>query len=179
MPKFERVEEIDVPVPKVWATLIDVGLWDDFIPGFGAAAGGAQLAKGSQVPFAAGDKQGIATVTTFEPDRRLEVVTDVGGQKTTHNFMLSASGGFLGAAGNKTKVEYEMEYSAPGGFIGAFFASGNPVDLIKVKRALDAIEKLAESPSAAAAAGGGQSAPPAPAADKPGKPGQSSTWLGG
>lgn len=183
MAKFERVEEIDVPVDRVWATLIDIGLWDDFIPGIGAAAGAPHLSKGSEIPISAGEHQGTATVTTFEPNRRLDVVTNVAGHRTLHRFMLAASGGFLGLAGGKTKLEYEMEYNAPGGFLGSFLASGNPVDLMKVKRALDAIEKLAENPDMAKAAGGGQARESAAAneapANPPAKRDNTGTWLGG
>ncbi|MBK8834256.1 MAG: hypothetical protein IPO29_05160 [Anaerolineae bacterium] len=118
------------------------------MPGITGISGAGPAVVGSSYPYQAGDKTGKATVTRLEPGRMLEIVTEVGGHKTTHHFTLSPrTGGLLGLGGvNGTKVDYVMEYAPAGGILGAFVAGGNPVDLLKVKNALARLENLAEKP---------------------------------
>jgi uncharacterized protein YndB with AHSA1/START domain len=148
MAKFERVEEIDVTPDKVWKVITTPDLWDEWMPGVTGITGAGPAVAGSSYPFQAGDQTGKATVTRIEPGRFLEIVTDVGGHKTTHRFTLAPrTGGLLGLGGvNGTKVDYVMEYTPAGGILGAFVAGGNPVDLMKVKNALTRLENLAEKP---------------------------------
>ncbi|HQV29116.1 MAG TPA: SRPBCC family protein [Thermoflexales bacterium] len=148
MAKFERVEEIDVTPDKVWKVIITPDVWDEWMPGITGISGAGPAVVGSSYPYQAGDKTGKATVTRLEPGRMLEIVTEVGGHKTTHHFTLSPrTGGLLGLGGvNGTKVDYVMEYAPAGGILGAFVAGGNPVDLLKVKNALARLENLAEKP---------------------------------
>ena len=148
MAKFERVEEIDVTPDKVWKVITTPDLWDEWMPGVTGITGAGPAAVGSAYPFQAGDQTGKATVARIEPGRYLEIVTDVGGHKTTHHFTLSPrTGGLLGLGGvNGTKVDYVMEYAPAGGILGAVVAGGNPVDLMKVKNALTRLENLAEKP---------------------------------
>ncbi len=148
MAKFERVEEIDVTPDKVWPVITDPDMWDDWMPGISGISGSGPAVVGSAYPFKAGEQSGKATITHMETGRLLEIVTDVGGHKTTHRFTLSPRmGGLLGLGGlNGTKVDYVMEYQPAGGILGQFVAGGNPVDLLKVKNALTRLENLAEKP---------------------------------
>ena len=113
MAKFERVEEIDVTPDKVWKVIITPDVWDEWMPGITGISGAGPAVVGSSYPYQAGDKTGKATVTRLEPGRMLEIVTEVGGHKTTHHFTLSPrTGGLLGLGGvNGTKVDYVMEYA--------------------------------------------------------------------
>ena len=148
MAKFERVEEIDLTPDKVWKVMVTPDLWDEWMPGVTGIAGAGPAVVGSSYPYTAGDKTGKATVTKIDPGRVLEIVTEVDGHKTTHHFSLSPRvGGLLGLGGvNGTKVDYIMEYTPAGGILGAFVSGGNPVDLLKVKNALNRLETLAEKP---------------------------------
>lgn len=149
MAKFERVEEIDVLPDKVWQVLSNPSSWDEFLPDVADVQVSGAATPGAAFYYTAtGGKQGTAHVVKADANRYLEVVTEVEGHQTRHRFTLAPRmGGLLGLGGaNGTRVDYVMEYNPPGGFIGAFMAGGNPVDLMKIKAALDKLEKVAESP---------------------------------
>lgn len=149
MAKFERVEEIDVLPDKVWQVLSVPSSWDEFLPDVADVQVSGEATTGAAFYYTApGGKQGAAHVVKADANRYLEVLTEVEGHQTRHRFTLAPRmSGLLGLGGaNGTRVDYVMEYTPPGGFIGAFVAGGNPVDLMKIKTALDKLEKVAESP---------------------------------
>lgn len=149
MAKFERVEEIDVLPDKVWQVLSNPAAWDEFLPDVADVQAGGPATAGAAFNYTAtGGKPGAAHVVKADANRYLEVLTQVEGHQTRHRFTLAPRmSGLLGLGGaTGTRVDYVMEYTPPGGFIGAFIAGGNPVDLMKIKAALDKLEKVAESP---------------------------------
>jgi hypothetical protein len=68
----------------------------------------------------------------------------MGDDKDLHIFKLRESGGFLGLAGDETKVEYTLDTLMGGGIIGRFVAGGNPKDAMRVKKALHRLRRLVE-----------------------------------
>lgn len=161
MAKFERREDIDVPIPRVWNVLTDLGMWREWFPDMDAIQGGGTLQKGVTFQFQDNGQTGTATVTRADVNHMLEVVTDLNGNKTNHRFMLSPKGGLFGLfGGNATWLEYEMEYDAGAGPIGEFIKSGNPMDLRKVKDTLAKIENVAERPDAPGSGSIGTKLPP-------------------
>jgi hypothetical protein len=83
-------------------------------------------------------------VTIFKPEKELEIVTDMEGDKDRHNFTLRSSGGFFGLNADEVKVEYKLDTLSGGGVIGRFISSGNPRDMLRVKNTTNALRKLIE-----------------------------------
>ena len=95
MAKFERVEEIDVTPDKVWKVITNPDLWDEWMPGVTGISGSGPAVVGSAYPFQAGEQTGKATIARMEAGHLLEIVTDVGGHKTTHRFTVSPRWGWV------------------------------------------------------------------------------------
>lgn len=145
MPKFERQVEVDSPVEKTWKTLTDVMQWPKWFPGIDGITKAGALVQGGIVEFTRGEQPGRAAFVAIEPGKRLEVLTQVGDDKDSHVFTLRSSGGFLGLSEDECKVEYKLDTLVGGGLLGSFIAGGNPVDAIRVKKAMVSFRKLVES----------------------------------
>ena len=90
-------------------------------------------------------KTGRAAIVKMEPQRRLEIMTQMGNDKDSHVFTLRPAGGFLGLTADECKVEYTLDTLAAGGIFGNFVAGGNPKDALRVKKALHLLRRLVES----------------------------------
>ena len=145
MPKFEREIEIDAPIEKVWATLINPQYWPEWLPGIGSVTNAATSGEGVSFDFSGTTGSGKGTITKFEPMKKLEILTQVDKDKDLHKFELKATGGFLGMKADETEVEYELDTLAGGGILGNFVAGGNPADAMRVKKTLHLFRKLVES----------------------------------
>lgn len=144
MPKFEREVEIDAPIDKVWEVLIDPRYWPEWFPGMDSVPAARAAALDSNVQFASKEEMGNATFVKMQQPNLLEIVTQIGDDKDQHVFRLKPTGGFLGMAGDETKIEYILDTLVGGGIIGKFFTAGNPVDSMKVSKAIVKFRRLVE-----------------------------------
>jgi len=145
MPKFEREVEIDAPIEKVWKILVDPKLWPQWLPGMGEATTIQPVADGKSVEWASEARSGKAAIINAEPMKRLEIMTQVGDDQDSHSFKLRASGGFFGMSADECKVTYTLDTLMGGGILGNFVAGGNPMDAMRVKKAMHLLRKLVES----------------------------------
>ena len=145
MPKFERKEEIDAPVEKVWEVITNPQLWPQWFPGFDSVSATTPISKGSKFEWMDDGKKGTGTIKNLEPGKRLEILTQVGEDQDLHVFTLKASGGFLGLANDECTVDYTFDTLTGGGILSAFLLGGNPKDMLKVKKALHLLRRLVES----------------------------------
>jgi uncharacterized protein YndB with AHSA1/START domain len=142
--RFHVDVEIDAPPERVWSVLTDPKLMPAWFPDVDSVQLGA-VTPGASFQFKEGNDSGVGTIAAVEPQRRLRVVTTRGGRPpVTHSFELKRAGGVMGVGASDCEVDYTMEYDPPGGFITDFVVGGNPVDMMKVKNALDALKKLSE-----------------------------------
>ncbi|MBN1138306.1 MAG: SRPBCC family protein [Anaerolineae bacterium] len=144
MPKFEREVEIDAPVEHVWQVLTNPEFWPEWFPGVDAVTNVTSITKGGRFEFTSGDDKGRGLIVEIEPLKRLEITTQIGDDKDAHVFALKPSGGFLGLKADECKVEYTLDTLMGGGIIGKFVAGGNPIDMMRVKKAMHAFRKVAE-----------------------------------
>lgn len=144
MPKFEREVEIDAPVEQVWNMLINPNLWPQWFPGMENVSNFTAVDENGQFEWSDEGRQGTGTIVKVEPQKRLEIVTQLGDDKDEHVFKLKATGGFLGMADDETKVTYVLDTLMGGGIFSNFIAGGNPKDAIRVKKAMHAFRRLAE-----------------------------------
>jgi uncharacterized protein YndB with AHSA1/START domain len=145
MPKFEREVEIDAPVEKVWKALTDTALWPKWFPGIETVSNVTSVTKGGSFEWTDEDKKGTGKIVALEPMKRLEILTQMGNDRDSHVFKLRSSGGFLGLKDDECKVEYTLDTLMGGGILGSFIASGNPKDILRVKRAMNEFRRLVES----------------------------------
>jgi uncharacterized protein YndB with AHSA1/START domain len=145
MPKFEREVEIDAPVEQVWDVLTDPNQWQFWFPGIENVSKITSVMEGGSFEWTDEGKSGVGTVVKMEPNRRLEIMTQLGDDKDKHEFTLKASGGFLGLAKDECKITYELDTMMGGGIISNFIAGGNPKDALRVKKAIHAFRRLVES----------------------------------
>lgn len=147
MPKFEREVEIDAPIEQVWDVLTDTNQWQNWFPGIESVSKISDVREGATFEWTDAGKTGQGTIVKMEPERTLEIMTQLGDDKDTHEFKLKASGGFLGLAKDECKITYELDTMMGGGIISNFIAGGNPKDAIRVKKAMLAFRKLVEAQS--------------------------------
>lgn len=145
MSKFERNVEINEPVEKVWAVLTDPSTWPKWFPYVDSVSNVTTLKKGSTFNWESNGQQGTITIVDFEPNKRLEVLTQLGDDKDSHVFTIKSSGGFFGLADDEAKVEYKLDTLTAGGILGRFITGGNPRDMFRVKNATNALRKLVEN----------------------------------
>lgn len=145
MPKFEREVEIDAPVEKVWSVLTNTAYWPQWFPGMGSVSNFSALNEQGQFEWSDEGRSGKGTILKIEPNKRLEIMTEVGDDKDSHTFILKSTGGFLGMADDETKIEYTLDTMMGGGILSNFVAGGNPKDALRVKKAMHALRKLVES----------------------------------
>ena len=145
MPKFEREMEIDAPIETVWKVITDPKYWPQWFPGVESTAKVTAAGDGKTFEWAVEGQKGRVTLVKAEPQKRLEIMTQVGDDKDSHVLVLRPSGGFLGLSADECKVEYTLDTLMGGGILGNFLAGGNPKDAIRVKKAMHLLRKLVES----------------------------------
>lgn len=145
MSKFERNVEIDEPVEKVWAVLTDPNTWPKWFPYVDGVSNVTNLEEGSVFNWESNGQQGTVTIVDIQPNKRLEVLTQLGDDKDSHVFTIKSSGGFFGLADDEAKVEYKLDTMTGGGILGRFISGGNPKDMLRVKNATNALRKLVEN----------------------------------
>ncbi len=145
MPKFEREVEIDATVEKVWQVMTDPNFWPQWFPGIDSVSNVTSVVAGGTFDWVDDGQTGRGTIVALEPQRYLEILTQLGDDKDLHKFKLKATGGFLGLAKDETDLEYEFDSLMGGGILGNFIAGGNPKDAIRVKKTLHNLRKLVES----------------------------------
>ena len=145
MTTFEQHADINAPVDLVWSILANPAQWPLWFPGIEGVTNLSTVDTGATFQFQSGGATNVGTITRVDPNQRLEVTTQHGGHQANHTFQLAHHGGLFGIGGSGTQLDYTFTYSVPGGIIGNFIASGNPVDTLKVKHTLDKVKQLAES----------------------------------
>lgn len=145
MPKFEREVEIDATVEKVWEAITNPTYWPQWFPGIESVSDVTAVKAGGTFKFKKGDQTGKGTITKFEPPKRMDILTQLGDDKDAHVFKLRSSGGFLGLGDDECTVEYTLDTLMGGGILGSFLAGGNPVDAMKVKKAMTLFRRLVET----------------------------------
>jgi len=144
MPKFERVVEIDAPVEKVWEIITDPNHWSEWFPGVDEVANVTSISEGGTFEWRSEGRTGRGRIEKLAPNKRLEIMTQLGDDRDSHVFELRPSGGFLGLNADECKVEYTLDTLMGGGILGSFIAGGNPIDAIRVKKATHNLRKLVE-----------------------------------
>jgi len=145
MPKFEREVEINAPVEKVWEILIDSNHWSQWFPGIESVSNVTSTNQGGTFEWTDEGKTGHGTIAKMEPMKHLEILTQMGDDKDSHDFQLRPSGGFFGLNADECKVQYTLDTLMGGGILGNFIAGGNPKDALRVKNALNQLRKLVEN----------------------------------
>jgi uncharacterized protein YndB with AHSA1/START domain len=145
MPKFEREVEIDAPVGKVWQVMTDPKHWSQWFPGVDSVSNATSSSAGGTFEWVADGKTGRATITSLDPMKRLEIMTQMGDDRDAHVFELKPSGGFLGMNADECKVKYTLDTLMGGGMLSNFVAGGNPKDSMRVTKAMNRLRKLVES----------------------------------
>lgn len=145
MAKFEQHVTIDAPMDRVWVMMTNPATWEQWFPGVDRITGLTAVEEGATFQWQDGNDSGSASIVQVDHERGLiKVVTTEKGKQTSHTFDLDRAGGFFGLGGNDTRLTYEREYDAPGGFLGEFVVGGNPVDAVQVKQAIQKIKNLAQ-----------------------------------
>lgn len=145
MPKFEREVEIDAPVEKVWQALTNPETYPNWFPGIDSVSNVTTLSEGTHFDWADKGRAGRAVVVKMEPMKRLEIKTQIGDDQDLHVFTLKPSGGFFGMNADECKVEYMLDTLMGGGILASFIAGGNPMDTMRVTKAMNLLRKTVES----------------------------------
>ena len=145
MPIFEREVEINAPVEKVWAVMIDPNRWPEWFPGVQSVSNVSSTGQGGTFDWTDAGKTGHGTIVSMEPMKHLEIMTQMGNDKDSHVFHLQPGGGFLGLNAGECKVQYSLDTLMGGGILANFIAGGNPGDVLRVKNSLDQFKRLIET----------------------------------
>jgi hypothetical protein len=105
-------------------------------------SGLSAVQTGAAFQWQSGGQTGAGSIGRVEPQRSLQVVTQMEKHQATHTFRVERHGGLFG--GNGAQLHYTLEFKVAGGLIGEFVAGGNPADLLKVKNAVTKVHDLAE-----------------------------------
>lgn len=144
MAKFENDIDIDAPVATVWAIVNTSQQWPQWFPDMDTIQDIGTAEAGETFTWERDGKEATGKVVRAEDQSRMQLVTNADGHRHTHTFSLHHRGGVFGIGGEKSRLEYSLEYEATGGVIGEFIARGNPIDMIKVRNVLKEIKALAE-----------------------------------
>lgn len=145
MPKFQREEEINAPVEKVWEVIINPVHFPQWFPGVDGVSNVTSSPEGVSFNWTKAGQTGTGSIVKIVPNKHLEVLTQLGDDKDSHVFDLHASGGFLGLSADECKVDYTLDTLMGGGILGNFIAGGNPKDALRVKNATHKLRQLVES----------------------------------
>jgi len=145
MPKFEREVEIDAPVEEVWDVLTNPKTWPQWFPGIKEVSDLSSVSDNAKFNWKDEERTGQGKIVKLEPERRLEIETQMEDDRDLHVFILKPSGGILGLAKDETKVTYVLDTLMGGGILSNFVAGGNPKDTLRVKKAVHALRRTVES----------------------------------
>lgn len=145
MPKFVREVEIDAPVEKVWQVITNPDQWPQWFPGFDSVSNVTSVSEGGKFDWASEGRSGRGSIVNMDENKRLEIMTQVGDDKDSHVFELRPSGGFLGLNADECTVKYILDTLTGGGILVNFVTGGNPVDALKVKKAMNLLRKTVET----------------------------------
>lgn len=145
MPKFEREVEIDAPVETVWEVLTNADHWPQWFPGIDSVSSVTSISKGGTFEWTDEGRQGHGKIVKMEPEKYLEIMTQMGDDQDSHAFKLRSSGGFLGLSDDECKITYTLDTLMGGGVLSSFIAGGNPKDVLRVKKAMNLFRRLVES----------------------------------
>lgn len=145
MAKFEQRIKISAPVDTVWAILKDPNTWPLWFTEIGQLTNLSGVQTGSTFQYKSGDDMAAGSIVHVDEEQGIiKVMTQEGSVPVTHSFDVDRRSGIFGIGGNDSQVVYVMEYDPPGGMLSDFIASGNPADLLKLKKTLERIKDLAE-----------------------------------
>ncbi len=143
--KFEQRIDIKAPADVVWSIVTDPNKWPLWFPDIERVQNVSAVKSGGTFEWQKGKNTGSGAIVYVDAgSNRMRVVTRMGSSQVTHSFDVDRSGGVLGIGSNASRFQYTMEYDPPGGVIGKFVASGNPLDMLKVKQTLEKLKSLAE-----------------------------------
>jgi carbon monoxide dehydrogenase subunit G len=142
MAKFEQKEDIPATVEEVWAVLSNPKTWNLWFPGISEVTVAGPLQKGTQFQWKNGADSGTGVVIRADVNQALEVDIDQGKNTTHHIFNLSAAGGVLGIGARDARLDYVLDTG--GGALDQFIRGGNPIDMKKLRDALNRIEELSK-----------------------------------
>lgn len=150
MVKFEQNVKISAPVDTVWGILKNPNTWPLWFAEIGQITNLSGVQTGSTFQYTHGNDMAAGSIVQVDEERGvIKVMTQEGSVPVTHSFDADRRGGLFGIGGGGSQLTYTMEYDPPGGMLSDFVASGNPADLLKVKKTLDRIKDLAEKQAGA------------------------------
>lgn len=124
--------------------MTDRGRWSQWFPVIEAVWNVMAVGRGATFEWHDEGRTGQGTIVRLEPKKRLQIATRIGDDKDSHLFELKAKGGFLGlGAARSCRVRYTVDTLMGGGIPASLVAGGNPMDTMRVKKALGQLEKLA------------------------------------
>jgi hypothetical protein len=145
MVKFEQRVKISAPVDTVWGILKNPSTWPLWFTEIGQLTNLSGVETGGTFQYKSGDEMAAGSIVHVDEEQGvIKVVTQEGSVPVTHSFDVDRRGGIFGLGGDNSQLTYLMEYDPPGGVLSDFVASGNPADLLKLKKTLDRIKDLAE-----------------------------------
>lgn len=148
MVKFEQHVKINASIDTVWNILKDPATWPLWFTEIGQLTNLSGVQTGSTFQYKNGDAMAAGSIAQVDEEQGvITVLTQEGTTPVTHSFDVDRRRGMFGLGGNDSQLTYRMEYDPPGGALSDFIASGNPSDLLKVKKTLDRIKDLAEKQS--------------------------------
>jgi uncharacterized protein YndB with AHSA1/START domain len=143
--KFEQHVKIDAPTDTVWAILKDPATWPLWFTEIGQLTNLSGVQTGGTFQYKNGDDTAAGSIAHVDEEQGIiTVMTQEGSVPVTHSFDVDRRGGLFGLGAGGSNLTYRMEYDPPGGMLSDFVASGNPADLLKLKKTLDRIKSLAE-----------------------------------
>lgn len=142
MAQFHQEVAIKAQADAVWSVMADATTWPLWFPGMGGVPALSAVQAGTSFQWQEGSAVNTGRIIHAEPARLLEVVTHEGNRQATHRFELAYRNRLIGT--DATEVDYQMEYDVPGGVLGDFVVGSNPIDMTRMKHALEKLRDLVE-----------------------------------
>lgn len=142
MATFHQEIAIKARAEEVWRVIADPKAWPLWFPGLAGTTTLNAVQVGASFQWHEGSEVNTGRIIHAEPAKLLEVVTKEGNRQATHRFELAYRNRLIGT--DATEVDYHMEYDVPGGVVGDFIVGSNPIDLTRMKRALEKLKDLIE-----------------------------------
>lgn len=145
MVKFEQHIKINAPVDTVWGILKNPSTWPLWFTEIGQITNLSGVQTGATFQYKSGEDMAAGSIVHVDEEQGvIKVMTQEGSVPVTHSFDVDRRGGIFGIGGNDSQLKYMMEYDPPGGMLSDFVVSGNPADLLKLKKTLERVKDLAE-----------------------------------
>lgn len=145
MAKFTRDIEIDASMETVWSVLNNPKTWPHWFPGVDAISEVRGRGQGMTFYWQDDNEQGSGRVVEAEPNERLEISTQLGDDEDLHIFELKPDRRIFGLGkSGRTDVRYTLDTLSGGGILGRFISAGNPLDMRRVKSAMDRLKDYIE-----------------------------------